>query len=756
MMASTTSIDHDANERPPVALVGAFAAGALPAALSERHIAFEHYEHSDGLLRAMDEGVTFVAVFAHVDAGAARLVAALADRAASGRPPVVAVGGEVPGADAVMSDPPSRREVQTTLNLLERLAERTADLAVLRGVDQRLRAATRHDLRNPLAAVEALASALGQRELLSPEGRTDVDGLVAATRGLLQRLEALDPVPTPTDDEHRIAPTATSARALVLEAARMTGFPQAAIDWSPADADPILLVDALQFRRVLEHLLTNVRRHAQGAGTLAVRCVDEKVVVEVADSGPGLRNDGGGNGLAYCRAAVEAHGGRLAVRERHVGGTVVVAEWPGLVDLRSAHGLEPSDTAEGRPPVVWFADDEELVRKAVQRVLRHAGYVIHTFPEGQALLDALRAATDEAPDVIICDADMPGMHGLDVLRAVRDIEPQIARVLYTAYWPTNLVVDAFNEGVVHRYVNKGQSRNEIEACLSQVLEQRRAAKKAQRDPRRAHFENMIDEERLTLHVQPLFDAQTGRLVACEALLRSLHPEFRGPLDVIDASRAYSREYSLQRVLAGVAARIRRSLPADVDLFVNVDPIILRDPDQLDLAFSPLYPAADRIVLELTERAQLGSDGGWEQAVRYLRSKGFRIALDDVGAGYNSLGAVAAVTPEVIKLDISLISGIHRNPQKAELVRLLCDYAERQGIRTVAEGIEEADEARHCTEIGVRLLQGYHLGRPMPLDDLLERHCGTARRSTVPLTGLVERPESGPRLRVVEPPTDDGC
>ena len=140
-----------------------------------------------------------------------------------------------------------------------------------------------------------------------------------------------------------------------------------------------------------------------------------------------------------------------------------------------------------------------------------------------------------------------------------------------------------------------------------------------------------------------------------------------------------------------------------------------------MAVAPLYPVANSMVLELTERAQLGSDGGWESAVNYLRNVGFRIALDDVGAGYNSLGAVAAVTPEVIKLDISLIAGIHRNAQKAELVKLLADYAERRHIRTVAEGIETAEEERACKSLGVQLLQGYHLGRPVPLSDCMEKH-----------------------------------
>jgi EAL domain-containing protein (putative c-di-GMP-specific phosphodiesterase class I) len=151
--------------------------------------------------------------------------------------------------------------------------------------------------------------------------------------------------------------------------------------------------------------------------------------------------------------------------------------------------------------------------------------------------------------------------------------------------------------------------------------------------------------------------------------------------------------------------------------VNADPIVLRSLRHVDEALGPLYPVAPGVVLELTERVRLSHEPGWEAIVAHLRSQGFRIALDDVGAGYNSLGAVAAVQPEVMKIDISLVSGLDGDTRKAELVRILAEYANRNGIATVAEGIERAEEASTCRDLGVRWLQGYHLGRPMPLDKL---------------------------------------
>ncbi len=213
-------------------------------------------------------------------------------------------------------------------------------------------------------------------------------------------------------------------------------------------------------------------------------------------------------------------------------------------------------------------------------------------------------------------------------------------------------------------------------------------------------------------------------MACEALLRSQHPSFRGPIDVVDAARAFGREVALQALLTQIASELREKLPEDVDLFMNVDPAVLRSPEALDEAFAPIYPHAHRVVMEITERAQLGDTSAWQQSVKALRARGFRVALDDVGAGYNSLGAVVAVNPDVIKLDISLVSAVHADRAKSDLVRLLSEFAASQGVVTIAEGIEEASEAKRCSELGVRWLQGYHLGRPMPYDDLVSRFFST--------------------------------
>ncbi len=591
---------------------------------------------------------------------------------------------------------------------------------VAHSVDRRLRAGISHDLRNPLTALVQIAESISAREILTPDGRAELAGLLAAAKGTLRRAGELVEGLSDSEPPHAVAQVAL--REVVANAVRHTGYPTTMVQWRPVGCDPVAVLDAELFRRSLEHLLSNVRCHASGTASVKITCSDTGVVVEVADRGAaavqGALSEG--RGLAYVRQAVEMHEGSVTIETRGTGGLVVRTEWPGAVEMRE----DQSDTTDSdeRPLSVFFADDEALVRKALFRLLRATGYDVRTFESGDAMLEEL-GHVDQVPDVVICDADMPGTHGLDVLARVRLIAPSAARVLYTAYQPTGRVVEAFNKGSVQRFIRKGQDAAEIEACLAGLAEERKilgTTAERRDNVNRVDFEKLMADSMVTLFVQPIFDARTHEVVACEALLRSKHPSFRGPLDVIDAARAFGREHGLQNLLAGLAAELRTQMPDHVDLFMNVDPACVAEPSRLDEAFAPIYPYAKGVVLEITERASLGDSGAWQVSVKALREKGFRIALDDVGAGYNSLGAVVAVNPDVIKLDISLIAGVHHDRAKADLVRLLSDYARGQGVATVAEGIEEAAEDALCGELGVRWLQGYHLARPAPLEDIAER------------------------------------
>ncbi len=363
---------------------------------------------------------------------------------------------------------------------------------------------------------------------------------------------------------------------------------------------------------------------------------------------------------------------------------------------------------------IWLIDDEPGVRLTVKRWLQSSGYSVETFEEGDSLLECLTHA-DLKPALIICDADMPGMTGLEVLANVSKQSPQVKRLLYTAREPNRWVIEAFNQGVIHRFIDKSEGPQALKTCLEDML------KADEEQNAQIHaLDELLSQEMLSLHVQPLFSSETREVEAVEALMRSQHQAFRGPLDILNATQLAQREFDLQKVLTRLSKSLRETLPQHIKLFMNIDPFVFGFPDRLDEVFSDVYPFASSIVLELTERGQLCGDA-WVESVKYLRAKGFEIALDDLGAGYNSLGAVAAVSPEIIKLDISLVSNVHLSNSKKEMVYLLSEYAQKHQIKTVAEGIEVAEEAEVCSGLGIKWLQGYHLARPMPLDQFMKSY-----------------------------------
>ena len=119
-------------------------------------------------------------------------------------------------------------------------------------------------------------------------------------------------------------------------------------------------------------------------------------------------------------------------------------------------------------------------------------------------------------------------------------------------------------------------------------------------------------------------------------------------------------------------------------------------------------------LEVTERASLDDVSNLADRVGALRKLGYRIALDDLGAGYAGLNSLTSLTPDVVKFDMALIRGLDRDPVKRKLVTSMANVCHELGIKVVAEGIETQEERVASIEAGCDLLQGFLIGRPTSL------------------------------------------
>jgi len=168
---------------------------------------------------------------------------------------------------------------------------------------------------------------------------------------------------------------------------------------------------------------------------------------------------------------------------------------------------------------------------------------------------------------------------------------------------------------------------------------------------------------------------------------------------------------LGRSIRERVARDAVESPTGSLLFVNlhvhdlVDPLLYSSEERLS-------SVADRVILEITERSSLDEVSDAKRRIGSLREMGFRIAVDDLGAGYAGLTSFALLEPEFVKLDMSLVREVQTSPTRQKVVRSMAALAHDMGMRVVAEGVETVAEARTLTELGCELLQGFLFAKPM--------------------------------------------
>jgi EAL domain-containing protein (putative c-di-GMP-specific phosphodiesterase class I) len=144
--------------------------------------------------------------------------------------------------------------------------------------------------------------------------------------------------------------------------------------------------------------------------------------------------------------------------------------------------------------------------------------------------------------------------------------------------------------------------------------------------------------------------------------------------------------------------------------VNIHPCDLMDDDLFSPA-APLSQVAGQVVLEITERANLDGVADLRTRLTTLRRMGYRLAVDDLGAGYAGLASFACLEPDVVKLDMSLIRNVDTELTKQKLVRSMAHLCGELSLQVVAEGVETAGERDMLATLGCDLLQGYLFARP---------------------------------------------
>lgn len=215
---------------------------------------------------------------------------------------------------------------------------------------------------------------------------------------------------------------------------------------------------------------------------------------------------------------------------------------------------------------------------------------------------------------------------------------------------------------------------------------------------------------LEMHFQPVVALSDGHVVGVEALSR-FTVETEVPPDVWFAEAhelGMGVELELHALRKGLAAMDR----LDPTWFValNLSPTTMIAPALHDLL---ACQAAGRLVLELTEHEQVADYDELARTLAPLRARGVRLSVDDAGAGFASMRHILKVRPEFVKLDRTLVCGLHDDIAKRALATSLVAFADKVGATVVAEGMETAEEVVAVRDLGVHCAQGYYFARPSP-------------------------------------------
>ena len=387
-----------------------------------------------------------------------------------------------------------------------------------------------------------------------------------------------------------------------------------------------------------------------------------------------------------------------------------------MVSIDPSNDLMANDIV--RPRVLVVDDIPEVVR-SIERVLRNCGYNVDSTSDSTAA--AARVGSVHY-DAVLSDISMPGTSGLELLQIIRERDPELPVILMTGDPSVETALPAIEYGVLSylvKPITPELLRKKVgwAVHLHQLSEMKREAFRLlsavnQSDANRKEMHAVYDSALTHLYMvyQPIVRWSDQSIHGYEALVRSNELRMPHPGALFTAAERLDRAQEINRKIRSLAPIPMLDQTQRGFLYFNLHILDLNDDTLVDPE-SPLVKMADRVVLEVTERASLEQVAGVRSRVAQLRELGFRIAIDDLGAGYAGLSSFASLEPDVVKLDMALVRDGHKESTKQRLIRSMTQLCGDMGLEVVAEGVETREERDVLVELGCDLLQGYYFAKP---------------------------------------------
>jgi diguanylate cyclase len=238
----------------------------------------------------------------------------------------------------------------------------------------------------------------------------------------------------------------------------------------------------------------------------------------------------------------------------------------------------------------------------------------------------------------------------------------------------------------------------------------------------------LEQNALALWFQPQLDIRARRVIGAEALLR-WQDEVLGfvPPSIIvhtAESAGLIDHLTMWVITSAIQHGVRfREIAPEFHTAINISPSNLREVDlpfYVDRALRTWNVPGNSIVIEITETAMMVEQKTAHEGLRQLKTHGVRLSVDDFGTGYSSMYYLAQLPLDELKIDLMFVKNMLEQPQHAKIVRSLIDLAHNLELKVVAEGVENEAVLSALDQLGCDIAQGYHVGKPMPAEDLLER------------------------------------
>ncbi|WP_245587760.1 EAL domain-containing protein [Desulfovibrio inopinatus] len=233
--------------------------------------------------------------------------------------------------------------------------------------------------------------------------------------------------------------------------------------------------------------------------------------------------------------------------------------------------------------------------------------------------------------------------------------------------------------------------------------------------------NLLQEERLTAFFQPIVQvAQPDVAYGYECLSRGIDSAgaYIAPNKLFGVAKSADLLFNLDRACRLAVIREASFHGIDKKLFINFNPTSIYKPEYcLKTTLAAIKKAgipSEQVVFEVVESEDVGDTEHLTRILDYYRNRGFKVALDDMGAGYSSLNLLSKLKPDYMKLDIELIRHVDKDLYKAKITENLLQLARDLNVLSIAEGVETIDEWNWIKSHRADFVQGYLFAKPAPI------------------------------------------